>query len=128
MLRDANASRPASNVTTPPLLCEHPLDGAARRGHRLQCRQCGSFWDLDSRQSQVAYDASYPVKRGHFDPWVGALKVRSLKAWLRVTDLTLAGKHVCEAGFGGGTCLPFLTETARKVTGIEANESAIDRV
>jgi hypothetical protein len=89
---------------------------------------CGSFWDLESREAEVAYDAQYPEKRGHFDPRVGALKVRSLKRWLRVSGVKLESKHVCEVGFGGGTCLSFLGERGRKVTGIEANASAIDRV
>jgi hypothetical protein len=115
-------------MTNPPLLCEHPPGQATRESFRLVCRTCGSFWDLESREKEVAYDADYPAKRGHFDPRVGALKVRSLKRWLRSADLSLTGKHVCEVGFGGGTCLPFLLTQARKVSGIEANESAIDRV
>jgi 2-polyprenyl-3-methyl-5-hydroxy-6-metoxy-1,4-benzoquinol methylase len=92
------------------------------------CGVCGSFWDLESRQTEVAYDAAYPAKRGHFDPRVGALKVRSLERWVRASGTQLEGKHVCEVGFGGGTCLPFLIRSAHKVTGIEANTSAIDRV
>jgi Methyltransferase domain len=115
-------------VTTPPLLCEHSLADATPQSFRLVCRTCGSYWDLESRQREVAYDASYPAKRGHFDPRVGALKVRSLKRWVRSARLDLAGKHVCEVGFGGGTCLPYLLTQSRKVSAIEANESAIHRV
>lgn len=115
-------------MTAPPLLCEHPLTSATRQSFRLVCGECGSFWDLESREKEVAYDAAYPAKRGHFDPRVGALKVRSLKRWLRASGVQLASKHVCEVGFGGGTCLPFLTQNARRVSGIEANASAIDRV
>jgi hypothetical protein len=92
------------------------------------CGVCGSFWDLESRQATVAYDANYPAKRGHFDPRVGALKVKSLERWLRASGTRLESKHVCEVGFGGGSCLPFLAERAAKVSGIEANASAIDRV
>jgi Methyltransferase domain len=76
----------------------------------------------------VVYDATYPAKRGHFDPRVGALKVRSLRRWLRASGVRLDGRRVCEVGFGGGTCLPFLGQNARAVVGIEANDSAIQRV
>src|SRR3954466_8921255 len=105
-------------MTIPPLLCEHPVAGATRQSFRIVCGTCGSYWDMESREKEVAYDASYPAKRGHFDPRVGALKVRSLKRWLRSAKLDLAGKHVCEVGFGGGTCLPFLLSKAGKVSGI----------
>jgi hypothetical protein len=115
-------------VTLPPLLCEHPLESATHHSHRLECGVCGSFWDVESREAKVAYDEQYPAKRGHFDPRVGALKVRSLERWLRNSGARLEGKHVCEVGFGGGSCLPYLTQHARKVSGIEANASAIDRV
>lgn len=115
-------------MTAPPLLCEHPLESATRHSHRLVCGVCGSFWDLESREARVAYDAQYPAKRGHFDPRVGALKVKSLEHWLRASGVQLASKHVCEVGFGGGSCLPYLSQRARKVSGIEANASAIDRV
>jgi hypothetical protein len=112
----------------PPLLCEHPLDRAERTTFRLVCGVCGSFWDLESLAQVVAYDAAYPAERGHFDPRVGALKVRTLHRWLRVSGVAVDGKAACEVGFGGGSCLPFLARRARRVYGIEANESAIDRV
>lgn len=90
------------------------------------CGVCGSFWDLDSLADEPAYDADYPEKRGHFDPGVGALKVRSLDHWVRVSGAKLTGAHVCEVGFGGGSCLPYLAERARKLTGLEANQVTID--
>ena len=120
-------NKSSAKVTTPPLLCEHSVSAAIRRGHRLTCSVCGSFWDMESRAIEVVYDADYPAKRGHYDPRVGLLKVRSLKQWLCATGLSLSGKHVCEVGFGGGSCLSFLAEQARKVSGIEANQSTIDR-
>jgi hypothetical protein len=115
-------------VTTPAFLCEHPVNEGERRGSRQVCRRCGSFWDLDSLATEVAYDADYPAKRGHFDERVGALKVRSLRGWIRMSGASLSGKHVCEVGFGGGTCLPFLIQNARRVTGLEANPVTIERV
>jgi 2-polyprenyl-3-methyl-5-hydroxy-6-metoxy-1,4-benzoquinol methylase len=114
-------------VTTPPrLLCEHRQDGVRRVAFRDVCTTCGSFWDLDSCGAAVEYDASYPADRGHFDPRVGRLKVRTLRGWLEKTHLRLAGKRVCEVGFGGGTCLPFLSEQANSVVGIEANGATIE--
>jgi SAM-dependent methyltransferase len=115
-------------MTAPPLLCEHPQQSAQRRAHRMVCGVCGSFWDLESRAAHVEYDASYPEERGHFDPHVGALKVRTLRHWIATTGVSLAGKRIGEVGFGGGTCLPFLTQQAKRVVGIETNQAAIDHV
>jgi hypothetical protein len=110
------------------LLCQHPFRSAARAGNRVVCGVCGSFWDLDSVANRVEYDESYPEKRGHFDPGVGNLKVRSLRRWLSKSGLKLDGLHVCEVGFGGGSCLPLLAASAAKVTGLEANPETIRRV
>jgi hypothetical protein len=115
-------------MTVPPLLCLHPQDGVRRRAYRAECGACGSYWDLDSLNARVAYDESYPERRGHFDPNVGALKVRTLGRWLRVANVSIAGKTVCEVGFGGGSCIPFLAAEAGHVIGLEVNQSAIDRV
>jgi hypothetical protein len=112
----------------PPPLCEHPQDTMVRESYRAVCSVCRSYWDLESCATEVAYDASYPEQRGHFDPRVGAMKVKTLRHWLDSTHVDLQGKVVCEVGFGGGTCLPFLTERARRVIGLEANPSAIERV
>jgi hypothetical protein len=109
------------------LLCEHPISSAHLRGFQQVCGVCGSYWDLDSLAAEPAYDADYPEKRGHFDPRVGALKVRSLKRWIGSSGVSLTGKHVAEVGFGGGSCLPFLAANARHVTGLEANQVTIDR-
>ena len=109
------------------LLCEHPLSSAALEGFRYVCGVCGSYWDLDSLAAEPAYDADYPEKRGHFDPHVGALKVRSLDRWINVSGVKLGGAHVCEVGFGGGSCLPYLADRARRLTGLEANDVTIQR-
>lgn len=114
-------------MTAPALLCEHPSDQSRREGYRQVCGVCGSYWDLDSLANKVEYDASYPEKRGHFDARVGKLKVRSLERWLKASGVSLAGKHVCEVGFGGGSCLPYLVAHARRVTGLEANDVTIER-
>lgn len=94
----------------------------------MVCGVCGSFWDLESRAAHVEYDASYPEERGHYDPHVGALKVKTLQHWITRSRVSIAGKNICEVGFGGGTCLPFLARHARRVVGIETNQAAIDHV
>jgi len=111
----------------PPLLCEHS-PATVRSSYRAQCGVCGSYWDLDSLAAETSYDASYPEQRGHFDPRVGGLKVRTLRQWLRRSDVSLRGKTICEVGFGGGSCLSFLAEHAGHVVGLEINQSAIERV
>src|SRR4051794_41019436 len=113
--------RDARSLLPRVLLCEHDIASSHRSAHRITCSTCGSFWDLDALARPVTYDASYPEKRGHFDPGVGALKVRSLKRWLAASGAGLTDKHVCEVGFGGGSCLPFLEAAASRVTGLEAN-------
>jgi len=115
-------------MTVPNLLCEHSQQSIRIDGHRAVCGVCGSFWDMESRAANVQYDASYPEERGHFDPHVGALKVRTLEYWLRAANVSLQGKRVCEVGFGGGTCLPMLANAALRVAGIETNQTAIDHV
>jgi hypothetical protein len=55
------------------------------------------------------------------------MKVATLRRWLQQTHTSIDGKRVCEVGFGGGTCIPFLAERARRVIGLEANASAITR-
>jgi methyltransferase family protein len=112
-------------TSAPLLLCEHPLAHAHQVAFRLVCGVCGSFWDMESRAAHVQYDARYPAERGHFDPRVGALKVRTLRHWLKAAHVRLDGKRVCEVGFGGGSCLPFLATRARCVLGIEANAATI---
>lgn len=110
----------------PPLLCGHPIEQAKQESFRIVCGVCGSFWDLDSLNARVEYDERYPTERGHFDPRVGALKVRTLRHWLEAGNVSLEGKRVCEVGFGGGTCLPLLAERARRVLGIEANATTVE--
>ena len=112
----------------PPLLCEHPHRSVRRTAYRAECPQCGSYWDLDSLNAHVAYDASYPAQRGHFDPRVGALKVRTLRHWLEDRRRRPRG----EARLRGRLRRRHLSAVPRRargaVIGIETNQSAIDRV
>ena len=101
-------------------LCGHGRGALRRDGYRLRCTTCGSFFDRDSLRREFVYDASYPEGRGHFDPEVGAMKVRSLERWLAQVKLDPVGRVVCEVGFGGGHCLSWLAERAAETFGIEA--------
>jgi len=115
-------------MSIPPLLCEHPQETIRRSSYRAECGVCGSYWDLESLDAVVPYDASYPEMRGHWDPRVGALKAKTLRRWLEKTGIQLRGRTVCEVGFGGGSCLPLLSELAAHVIGLETNASAIERL
>jgi hypothetical protein len=110
-------SSPGIPVTTLPC---HPGLPSRRRGHRAVCPECGSFWDLESLAAPATYTDAYPRDRLHFDPRIGALKVRSLGRWLATTGLDPTGRVVCEVGFGGGHCLADLRGKAGTVFGIEA--------
>jgi hypothetical protein len=115
-------------MTTPPPRCEHSSDDLHRHSFREVCGRCGSFWDLDSLANAITYDESYPERRGHYDPRVGALKARTLRRWLAGAGVLVEGKVVCEMGFGGGACLALLAERAAHVFGVEANAAAAAHV
>jgi SAM-dependent methyltransferase len=104
-------------------LCGHAAAGLREDGYRLRCRACGSFFDRDAARAEFRYDASYSEQRGHFDPEVGAMKVRSLERWLRATAIEPKGRVVCEVGFGGAHALRRLAERGARVYGIEAVEA-----
>ena len=104
-------------------LCGHAAAGWRADGYRLRCRACGSFFDRDFAAHEFRYDASYPELRSHFDPEVGALKVRSLEHWLRALGLDPSGSVVCEVGFGGAACLHWLAQRAALAFGVETVEA-----
>ena len=106
--------------------CGHDAKVLRAEGHRLRCGDCGSFFDRDSLAREFVYDASYPADRGHFDPEVGAMKVRSLRRWLGAVNLDPTGRVVCEVGFGGGHGLRWLAERAALTFGIEAVEANLE--
>src|SRR5438045_8448519 len=111
-------------MTVPPLLCEHPQEKAKRHGFRLVCGVCGSFWDLESRAAHVEYDASYPAERGHLDPHVGELKVRTLKHSIAEARVSHEGRHGCEGGFGRRNCLPFVPHPASPLVSVATKQQA----
>jgi len=106
--------------------CGHGGAGLRAAGHRIRCGTCASFFDRDSLRQDFVYDASYPAGRGHFDPEVGAMKVRSLERWLHAVGVEPAGLVVCEVGFGGGHCLRWLADRAAHAFGVEAVEANLE--
>ena len=117
-------SSPAPSELDPS--CGHAAAGLRADGYRLRCAACGSFFDRDSLAHEFVYDASYPEDRGHFDPEVGAMKIRSLERWLAALKLDPSGRVVCEVGFGGGYCLRWLAERAARAFGVEAVEANLE--
>jgi hypothetical protein len=101
------------------LRCGHELPPRCSQRYKAKCSVCGSFWDLDALGSEGRYDASYPKLRSHYDPAIGANKVRTLKSWLSELGIDLSPLTVCEVGFGGAHCLKFLYDDSREVFGIE---------
>ena len=88
-------------------------------GRRGLCPECGSYWDLDAVSRPFEYDDTYPETRMHLDPIIGALKVDTLKRWLRATAINPEGLAVCEVGFGACYTLRYFNERARVVWGVE---------
>jgi SAM-dependent methyltransferase len=119
--RQATPVIEGSDELTPP--CGHGAAGLRADRHRLRCSACGSFFDREFLERSFVYDADYPEQRGHFDPEVGAMKVRSLERWLRAVNIDPAGQVVCEVGFGGGYCLQWLAARAAHAFGVEAVEA-----
>jgi hypothetical protein len=111
----------------PDPLCGHQREKLHRRGYRLRCECCGSFWDREFMDRVFAYDAAYPELRGHFEARTGELKVRSLERWLAAAAIDPAHQVVCEVGFGGGHCLRYLADRAAYACGIEEIPENLER-
>lgn len=107
------------------LLC-HPCMQPKRKGYRLVCPICDSFWDTESCAYEYVYTGEYSVKRDHYDPHIGELKVSSFTRWLSLLNINLSEHVVCEVGFGGGHCLTYLNSQAKVTYGIEAVQENID--
>ena len=84
----------------------------------LSCPKCGT--QVRSEPSRADhYNNDYPTARGHHDPAVGRCKVRTLERWLEELRITVAGRGVCEIGFGGAACLAALQARGATVFGLE---------
>ena len=84
----------------------------------LSCPECGTR--VRSEQSPADhYNNDYPAARGHHDPAVGRCKVRTLERWLEELRIRVAGRVVCEIGFGGAACLAALQARGATVFGLE---------
>lgn len=115
--------KPINNV-----LCGHDPEKIIINGYRARCNLCKSFWDMDNFDYDFHYDSKYSEMRDHFDEEAGKLKVKTLKNWLKKSNISLSNMAVCEVGFGGGACLKYLTENSRKTYGIEVIDANINHV
>lgn len=121
----SSAVGPTACVPLP--FCGHVRDAdeLRRRGTTAVCPACGSFWDLESLAADVAYDADYCASRLHGEARTGEFKFRSLARWLSALQIDLAGRVVCEVGFGGGFVLRGVERRGGVACGIEANPAAL---
>jgi SAM-dependent methyltransferase len=88
------------------------------RSRWLRCPACATLLRADPVPATV-YGDDYPVARGHHDPTVGRCKVRTLERWLAELGSAVAGRTVCEIGFGGAACLAALQAAGATVLGLE---------
>ncbi len=124
-MEEADRRQGDERAAVPLLRCGHGIP-PLRLGDRAVCPSCRSFFDLAAVRREFLYDGSYPGARGHHDPGVGKLKVRTLSRYLEVTGIRLEGQNVCEVGFGGGHCLAFMAGRARNAAGIESVAENLD--
>ncbi len=107
------------------LLC-HPTIVGKIHSFRLECPQCGSFWDRDYMNEPFIYHDDYPEQRSHFQSDIGKNKIHSFNSWLKTTGLTFNKQlKVCEVGFGAGWILGELGKSigAKNIYGVEAVSS-----
>ena len=112
----------------PSLLCAH-TGGSYRKGHRLICGQCKSFYDLDFIKQEYSYTDSYAEQRSHCNNGeIGDLKIKTMIVWLRTSHLleNIGNMNVCEVGFGGGICLEYLHRITKGAWGIEITKSTLE--
>ena len=96
----------------------------------LRCPVCGTLVRNDPVFASV-YGDDYPAARGHHDPAIGRCKMRTLDRWLAQLHIKIAGRVVCEIGFGGGACLTAMQAAGATVFGLEpvpANRKHAERL
>jgi len=84
----------------------------------VRCPTCGSLVRTKPTHPET-YDDDYPVARGHHDIENGRCKAQTLERWLAELGLDVAGRTVCEIGFGGAACLAALQARGATVLGVE---------
>jgi hypothetical protein len=88
------------------------------RSRWLRCPACTTRVRNEPSPAEV-YGNDYPAARGHHDLAVGRCKARTLERWLAELGIAVAGRVVCEIGFGGAACLAALQEGGATVLGLE---------
>lgn len=109
----------------PTPLCGHSNQELIVKNHTAQCVVCNSFWDLNALASTTVYNGEYADTRAHTNTGIGVLKVKTLKNWIRLSNLNTANLNICEIGFGGAHCLSYLQKNSASAIGIEASEDHI---
>jgi hypothetical protein len=98
--------------------CHPDIAWPDSRSRWLRCPACGTRVRSEPVLADV-YGNNYPAARGHHDPAVGRCKVRTLERWLAELGIAVAGRVVCEIGFGGAVCLAALQAQGATVFGLE---------
>jgi hypothetical protein len=98
--------------------CHPEIAWPESRSRWLRCPVCGTRVRSDAAPADV-YGNDYPAARGHYDPAVKHCKVRTLERWLAELGIAVAGRIVCEIGFGGAACLAALQARGATVFGLE---------
>jgi hypothetical protein len=88
------------------------------RSRWLRCPACGTRVRSGPAPAEL-YGDDYPAARGHHDPAVGRCKSETLARWLGDLGIAVAGRTVCEVGFGGAACLAALQAQGATVLGVE---------
>jgi SAM-dependent methyltransferase len=104
--------------TSGTFLCHPDVALPDSSAHWFTCPKCGTRVRADVAPPDL-YRDDYPVARGHHDPAVGRCKVQTLERWLTKLEIAIAGRVVCEIGFGGAACLAALQVKGAIVFGLE---------
>jgi hypothetical protein len=98
--------------------CHSEVDPDDSSCHWLTCPRCGTRIRREPMSSE-GYGDDYPAARGHHDPEIALCKARTLERWLAEVRIDVAGKIVCEIGFGGAGCLAAMHTAGATVLGLE---------
>lgn len=91
------------------------------------CLSCGTEIVIERRDFK--YAESYQQERGHYADTIRAAKVKTFIQFLKDSHVSPRKQDVIlEFGFGGGAVLEYLAKQHPHVFGIEAHDSAIERL
>jgi len=111
------AAEPQTLVSAP-FPCHPEIAWPDSHSRWLCCPACGTRVRSEPVPADV-YGNDYPAARGHHNPAVGRCKALTLERWLAELGITIAGRTVCEIGFGGAAGLAALQARGATVLGLE---------